>query len=160
MGFERALENLNWKELYDPISNSINMYNETINLNTDYINKTLDRNHKEIASIFNKNKEDILGVVVYMSYYKTKDFYNIKKEDTTTLGRADLTFTPYDNNHIPFIIELKASKETVDDAIKQIKVKEYIDSLGDYHGDVLLVGITYNESTLKHETKIEVYKKK
>ena len=96
---------------------------------------------------------------MYMSYYKTKDFYTIKKEDTTTLRRADLTFTPYDNNHIPFIIELKASKETVDDAIKQIKVKEYIDSLGDYHGDVLLVGITYNESTLKHETKIEVYKK-
>ena len=157
--FERALENLNWKELYDPISNSINLYNETIKLNTDYINKTLDRNHKEIASIFNKNKEDVLSVVVYMSYYKTKNFYNIKKEDTTTLGRADLTFTPYDNNHIPLIIELKASKETVDDAIKQIKVKEYIDSLGDYHGDVLLVGITYNESTLKHDTKIEVYKK-
>lgn len=92
-----------------------------------------------------------------MSYYKTKNFYNVKKEDTTTLGRADLTYTPYDNNHIPLIIELKASKETTDDAIKQIKVKEYMDSLGSYHGDVLLIGITYDEQTLKHDSKIEVY---
>lgn len=157
--FERALEELNWTELYGPISNSLNMYNETIKLNTDYINKTLDKNHKEITSIFNKNKEDILGVVVYMSYYKTKNFYNVKKEDTTTLGRADLTYTPYDNNHIPLIIELKASKETTDDAIKQIKVKDYMDSLGSYHGDVLLIGITYDEQTLKHDSKIEIYNK-
>ncbi len=157
--FEHALEELKWSELYDPISNSINMYNETIKLNTEYINKTLDKNHKEIASLFNKNKEDILGVVVYMSYYKIKDFYNVRKEDTTTLGRADLTYTPYDNNHIPLIIELKASKETSGDAIKQIKVKEYMDTLGSYHGDVLLIGITYDEATLKHDSKIEVYKK-
>ena len=156
--FERALEELNWTELYDPISNSIKMYNETIKLNTNYINETLDRNHKDIANIFNKNKEDILGVVVYMSYYKAKNFYNVKKKDTTTLGRADLTYIPYDNNHIPFIIELKANNETPDDAIKQIKEREYIKSLGSYHGDVLLIGITYDEATLKHDSKIEVYK--
>ena len=156
--FERGIEELNWTELYDPISNSINMYNETIKLNTNYINETLDRNHKEIANIFNKNKDDILGVVVYMSYYKAKNFYNVKKEDTTTLGRADLTYIPYDNNHIPFIIELKANNETPDDAIKQIKEREYIKSLGSYHGDVLLIGITYDEATLKHDSKIEVYK--
>lgn len=36
--------------------------------NLDYVNAALDRNHKEIASDFNKNKEDVLGVVVLLTY--------------------------------------------------------------------------------------------
>ena len=152
--FEKALKKLKWVELDDPISNSLTMLEETLKFNTAYINETLDKNHKELASIFNKNKEDILGVVVYMSYYQAKNYYDIKKEDSSILGRADLTFIPKDNNHIPLIIELKVDTSS-EDAIKQIKEKEYINSLNNYKGEVLLIGINYNSKTLKHSSKIE-----
>ncbi len=153
--FERAIKELHWKEIINPISNSMKLYDETLNGNTSFINKTLNQNHKELAGPFNKNKEDILGVIVQISYYNVKQFYNVKKEDTSELGRADLTFVPYDNCHIPFIIELKINS-TPEDAIDQIKKKEYYNSLGDYHGKVLLLGISYNDKTLKHNSKIEI----
>ena len=89
-----------------------------------------------------------------MSYYHAKEFYSIRKEDTSTLGRADITFAPRDNTHIPLVIELKADKP-VDEAINQIKDKNYLDVFKGYKGKVLLLGITYDSSTLKHESKIE-----
>ncbi len=142
-------------EIINPISNSMKLYDETLNGNTSFINEILDKNHKELAGPFNKNKEDILGVIVQISYYNVKQFYNVKKEDTSTLGRADITFIPYDNTHIPFIIELKVNSTPLD-AIDQIKKKEYFNSLGDYHGKVLLLGISYNDKTLKHSSIVEI----
>ena len=114
--FERALKKLNWKEIYNPISNSKKLYEETLKGNVEFINKTLDENHKDLAGPFNKNKEDILGVIVEISYYSAKQFYNIKKEDTSILGRSDLSFIPYDNCHIPLIVELKVNS-TPDEVI-------------------------------------------
>ena len=153
--FVNAVLELDWKEIYNPISNSKKLYEETLKGNVEFINKTLDENHKDLAGPFNKNKEDILGVIVEISYYNAKQFYNIKKEDTSILGRSDLSFIPYDNNHIPFIVELKINS-TPDEAIKQIKEKSYFNSLGSYHGKVLLLGISYDEKTLKHNSKVEI----
>ncbi len=153
--FELSLKKLKWNEIYNPITNSKKLYDETLRGNTLFINETLDRNHKELAGPFNKNKEDILGVIVQISYYSVKQFYNVKKEDTSELGRADIKFIPYDNTHIPFIIELKVNSTPLD-AITQIKKKEYFNSLGDYHGKVLLLGISYNDKTLKHSSIVEM----
>ena len=79
----------------------------------------------------------------------------LKKEDTSILGRSDLSFIPYDNCHIPFIVELKVNF-TPDEAIAQIKEKSYFNSLDNYHGKVLLLGISYDEKTLKHNSKVEI----
>ncbi len=114
--FVNAVLELDWKEIYNPISNSKKLYEETLKGNVEFINKTLDENHKDLAGPFNKNKEDILGVIVEISYYNAKQFYNIKKEDTSILGRSDLSFIPYDNCHIPLIVELKVNS-TPDEVI-------------------------------------------
>lgn len=153
--FERALKKLDWSEIYDPISNSEKLYEETMKGNVTFINETLDKNHKEMASVFNKNKEDVLGIIVLMSYYRAKKFYLIKKEDNSTLGRADLTFIPRDGQHTPLIIELKADSSP-EEAISQIKEKEYSSSFGEYKGKIILLGISYDSKTLKHHSKIEI----
>ncbi len=156
--FLNALQELNWFDLYNPISNSKKLYEETLKGNTDFINQTFDQNHKELAGPCNKNKEDILGVITIISYYSVKQFYDIHKEVNTTLGRADIVFIPKDNNHIPMIIELKVDS-TPDEAINQIKDKEYVNTLGSYKGDVLLLGISYDSKSLKHNSKIEHIKR-
>ena len=158
--FEKAVKVLKenkiskWDTLYNPISNSIKLYEETLKGNTSFINETLDFNHKDLASIYNKNREDVLCIIVQISYYYTGDFYFIRKEDTSSTGRADITFTPRDNTHIPMIIELKENKP-VEDAINQIKDKDYSNVFNGYKGKVLLLGISYDSSTLKHESRIE-----
>ena len=152
--FVLAIDDLNWVESYNPIVNSKELLEKTLLGNTDFINETLDTNHKELASMYTKNKEDVLGVIVRISYYYAKNFYFIRNEDTCTTGRADITFTPRDNTHIPLVIELKADK-LVEEAINQIKEKDYSSVFNGYKGKVLLLGITYDSSTLKHESKIE-----
>ncbi len=149
-----SMNKLKWTDIYNHISSSEELLERTLEGDTEFINETLDRNHNELATIFNKNKEDVLGIIVYISYYNAKKYYEIIKEANTTKGRADLVFKPRDNTHIPFIIELKAD-DRADKAIEQIKNKEYFDTLGDYHGKVMLIGINYNSKTLKHDSKIE-----
>ncbi len=150
-----SIDKLKWNNIYNPISTSEELLEKTLKGNTEFINETLDKNHNELASIFNKNKEDVLGIVVYISYYNAKKYYDIIKEASTTKGRADLVFKPKSNTHMPFIIELKAD-DSADNAIKQIESKEYFYALGDYHGKVMLIGINYDSKTLKHESKIEM----
>ncbi len=153
-----AMDDLKWNDICNPISSSEELLEKTLDGDAEYINETLDRNHNELATIFNKNKEDVLGIIVYISYYNAKKYYEIIKEASTTKGRADLVFKPRDNTHIPFIIELKAD-DNAENAIKQINNKEYIDVLGDYHGKVILIGINYDSKFLKHDTKIKIINK-
>ncbi len=153
--FQRALKKLDWKEIYNPIGNSKKLYEETLKGNTDFINETLDKNHADLASQFNKNKEDVLGMIVHISYYSMTLYYDFHKEETSMKGRSDISILPKDGNHIPFIVELKVDS-TPEDAINQIKEKEYFSSLGSYKGNVLLLGISYDSKTMKHSSKVEM----
>lgn len=104
--------------------------------------------------MFNKNKEDVLGIVVSTSYYCLREYYYVRKEDTCATGRADITYTPKDSSHMPIVIELKAD-DSVDNAIRQIKERDYSDVFKGYKGKVLLLGIAYDSKSLKHDSKIE-----
>ncbi len=152
--FVTALDKLHWKEIYNPINNSMKLYKETLNGNADFINETLDKNHADLASQFNKNKEDVLGMIVHISYYSMTQWYDFHKESTSLKGRSDIAILPKDNTHIPFIVELKVDS-TPEDAISQIKEKEYFSSLGSYKGKVLLLGISYDSKTMRYSSKVE-----
>ncbi len=67
-----AIDKLKWNNIYDPISSSEELLEKTLLQDTKYINDVLDKNLNELATIFNKNKEDVLGIIVYISYYNAK----------------------------------------------------------------------------------------
>ena len=52
------------------------------------------------------------------------------------------------------IIELKRNGST-ETALNQIKEKKYFDPLNNYFGEILFIGINYDEETKKHSCKIE-----
>ncbi len=153
--FVTALKRLNWTELRNPISDSDELIKETFLGNTDYINEALDRNHEEFAGPFNKNREDVLGIIVMISFYNMNKNYAIHKEETGILGRADIVYHPLKNDRPALIVELKID-DSPENAIKQIEEKKYVDSLKGYKGKVFLLGISYDSKTLKHSSKIKV----
>lgn len=66
-----------------------------------------------------------------------------------------MVFIPYRNVDKPaIVIELKWNN-SVEGAIEQIKNKQYVQSLSEYHGNILLVGINYGKDSKKHECVIE-----
>ena len=75
-------------------------------------------------------------------------------EERTVKGFVDMVYVPLAKDLPALIIELKHNK-CAQTALSQIKEKKYFDSLKKYSGNMLFVGINYDESTKKHECKIE-----
>jgi RecB family endonuclease NucS len=93
--------------------------------------------------------------VISLAYYSARKSYIVERELPAGKGFADLIFLPRKNNSNPaMIVELKYNK-SAEGAIEQIKKKQYADSLKDYSGEILLVGINYNKDTKKHDCVIE-----
>ena len=92
-----------------------------------------------------------------MQYY-----FKPVRELPTGRGFADFVFIPkpeYKNDYPALVVELKWNKSAVS-ALQQIKDRKYPDSIQDYTGDILLVGINYSKKDKKHECVIKAYKKK
>ena len=77
---------------------------------------------------------------------------------TAGRGFADVVYIPFTENMPAMIIELKHNK-CAESAIDQIRDKQYFDSLSHYSGNLLFVGINYDEQTKTHECKIERFEK-
>ena len=56
------------------------------------------------------------------------------------------------------VVELKCDA-SADGVLAQIREKHYADSLKDYKGNLLLVGINYDKKTKKHDCMIEKMEK-
>ena len=65
----------------------------------------------------------------------------------------------YRNDYPALVVELKWNK-SAESALQQIKNKKYPNSIQNYAGDVLLVGINYGKKDKKHECIIERYQKR
>lgn len=92
-----------------------------------------------------------------MQYY-----FKPVRELPTGYGFADFVFIPkpdYINNFPALVVELKWNK-SAKTALQQIKDKKYADSVENYTGNILLVGINYDKDSKKHECMIEKYEKK
>lgn len=66
-----------------------------------------------------------------------------------------MVFVPRRISYLPaFIVELKCD-HSAEEAVEQIRKKEYTDCFKDYSGEVLLVGVNYDKKSKKHTCRIE-----
>ena len=70
------------------------------------------------------------------------------------IGFADFIFYPNNKSNPAFIIELKKDA-TPEEALQQIKDKQYPQALAGYQGKILLIGISYDKATKIHACEIE-----
>lgn len=85
------------------------------------------------------------------------DDYTTFQELPSGKGYADILFFPKKKSRKPaLLIELKWN-HSAGGAIEQIKEKGYCDSIQNYGGDILLVGINYDEKAKEHSCNIEKF---
>lgn len=127
---------------------------ETIKGNSEAVARALNVSHIHVTSNRSYNNEDALQSAIYLAYIYALNKYMIVREMTAGRGFADVTFIPYVKDYPAMIVELKrnASPES---AIEQIRKKQYYDSLSGYKGNLLFVGINYDEKEKTHECRIE-----
>ncbi|SFQ11151.1 PD-(D/E)XK nuclease superfamily protein [Butyrivibrio proteoclasticus] len=140
------------------ISASKQLLDDTLRGDEEAVAKALDLSHIHVTSNRSYNNEDSLQSAIYLAYIYALNKYTVVKEMTTGKGFADVVYIPYVPDIPALIIELKKNK-TVESAIEQIKQKQYFDSLSMYYGNILFVGINYDDNTKIHTCKIEEYYK-
>ena len=138
------------------IQSSKNLLAETLAKNAVAVEKALDVSHIHVTSNRSYNNEDALQSAIYLAYIYALNKYTVIKEMTTGKGFADVVFIPFVPDIPALIIELKRNGST-ESALNQIREKKYFDSLSVYSGNLLFVGINYDENDKTHECKIEEF---
>lgn len=152
---ENAIKTNNWKEVVDALKCSKELLKATLRGDSDYVARSLRAIHSDETSAFSYSDENSLSCVISLAYYYARNDYHVHREYPAGEGYADLVLIPRKNVSSPaLVIELKYNSDT-HAAISQIKSRNYPQTVADYTGDILLVGINYDKKTKQHECQIE-----
>ena len=148
----------NYSETNKIIAASKNLLKETLAGNEKVVAEALDLSHIHVTSNKSYNNEESLQSAIYLAFIYAINNYTIVKEMTAGKGFADIVYIPLKGDTPAIIVELKHNK-SANTALSQIKNKQYFDCLSNYSGEILFVGINYDEDSKKHECKIEKFEK-
>jgi len=156
--FKNAVEETGWDYAIQAIRDSDALLKATWQRDERAVAEGIDKVHMSNTAILTYNNENSLSCVISLAYYNAVNYYTLIREMPTGKGFADIVFLPRKNSDKPaLVVELKWN-QSADGAINQIKKREYIQALKEYHGNLLLVGVSYNTNTKEHECKIEEWK--
>lgn len=163
MEFMNAVEDDKWNELIEFETQSEQLLEATLDMESESVAHVIDRIHNEFASAIQYNNENSLSSVLAIAYISAMKYYfKPIREFPTGRGFADFVFIPkqeYAMDYPALVVELKWNKD-VKTAINQIKDRQYPQSVLQYTGNILLVGINYDKKTKVHECIIEELAKK
>ena len=114
-------------------------------------------NSPNVSLLTYNREESMVFCLISGLMWQTEREYEVFRELQSGKGSADLIYVPKRNMHLPILlIEFKYG-QSAEEAMNQIKEKEYFRRYidGDYPNDVLLIGINYNPKTKEHQCLIE-----
>ena len=153
--FRNAIVGEHWKDVIAALEQSDHLLQATWNQDGEAVAAILDAVHSQNTSILTYNDENSLSCVISLAYYNAMKEYTKIREFPTGKGFADIVYLPKKYSDKPaLVVELKYDK-SAEGAIAQIHEKKYVESLKEYHGNMLLVGINYDKTSKKHTCMIE-----
>lgn len=155
MEFVNAVEVAKWEEVTKSIQVSGQLLEAVWRQDEAEVARGMEEAHLETSHL-QYNDENALSYTVSLALYAAREYYTVIREFPSGKGFADMVFLPRKkfSDKPALIVELKWDQQAVG-AIEQIKVKQYVNRLEEYRGNLLLVGINYDKKTKKHECRIE-----
>ena len=151
--FSKSVREVKSKEAIKRMRESSQLILDTVQMNEDAVAEQIEKIHGEVSDPLHYSNEQALRSVIQIAYYSYPDYYLKFEELPSGEGYADIVYFPKRTSQMPvLIIELKWN-QSAEGAIAQIKNKRYFDSLKDYGGDILLVGINYDKNAKKGRRK-------
>lgn len=137
------------------------MLQATLAKDTNTMSEIISYAHNTEVPILSYNHETELSAIINLVYLAARDEYRVEREDKAGKGFVDFIFYPIRQDQVGIILELKVD-HTPEEAIDQIRKKEYVlrfqgktADKNSFTGRVLLVGISYNTKTKKHQCVVE-----
>lgn len=157
-----ATKRKTWDELVEFQKQSRELLDATLDKQAELVAEKIEQIHMEYASAIQYHDENSLSSVLTIGYLSAMQYYfKPVREMPTGRGFADFVFLPkpeYVQDYPALLIELKWNKNA-ETAIDQIKEKKYPQSILEYTGNILLVGINYDKKSKEHNCIIEEYNK-
>ena len=146
-----------WGEISKALKNSADTLQAIWQGRPEQVALGIQQAHFETSHI-QYNDENALSYTVSLALYAARNFYTIHREFAGGKGFSDMVFLPRKKfpDKPALVIELKWD-HSAQGAITQIKQKQYCESLKEYHGNLLLVGINYDTKSRIHTCKIEPF---
>lgn len=154
---QKFISSEDWFQQMDEFKRSQELYEATISLDALKVAEIIEEFHTNPRiSIGTYNNELSLSYCVTTAYsLAIMHRYDVTKEMPAGKGFADIVFAPKIDPNLPVIIvELKYGRSATE-AINQIKERQYENRYRDNFSRILLVGISYDKITKKHECIIE-----
>lgn len=143
------------------IESSKQLLDDTIGGDENAVAEALDESHIHVTSNRSYNNEDALGSAIYLAYIYALNDYTCVREMTAGKGFSDVVYIPVhpgNPDRPAMIMELKRN-DSPGHAINQINSKKYYEALEHYQGQLLFVGIDYDEKEKTHSCKIRWFSK-
>ena len=157
--YVNAVSASDWGEVSRALKDSADTLNAIWQKRPAQVAEKLRQAHFETSQL-QYNDESALSYTISLALYAARNFYTIYREFPAGKGFADLVYLP--RKQFPekpaLVVELKWD-QSADTALEQIRRREYCQSLKDYHGNLLLVGVSYDKRTKEHTCRIEEYVK-
>lgn len=153
--YVNAVSVSDWGEVSKALKNSADVLNAIWNRNEQVVARGIQRAHFETSHL-QYNNENALSYTISLALYAAKNYYTVYRELPTGKGFVDMVFIPRKKfpDKPALVIELKWDK-SAEGAISQIKRKQYCESLEEYAGNILLVGINYSKKDKEQQCIIE-----
>ena len=153
--FDELLQDAQHTQLAKLITDSEHLLQDTLTGNETAVVESIKRVRDTNYAPKFYNDEQALRYVIKFAYIVCIDYYLKVEELPTGHGIADVVFIPKRDTSLPaMIVELKWN-EAAESAIDQIKDRNYPAVLNGYGGELVLVGINYDQKTKEHSCKIE-----
>lgn len=153
-----------WYKSMAIVKRSFDLYQATVSLDSDKVATIFDRIHNDTdISVLAYNNEESLTYCVIAGYtLSTADRYITRRQLHAGKGITDIIYEPFMPNLPIIIVELKYGN-SAEEAIEQIKKKNYTAPYLDRPNSIILVGINYicdpkKDNYKDHECIIEKIK--
>ena len=157
-----AAKKTKWNELQEFEYQSEQLLEATLDREETLVADYIEQIHMEYASAIQYHNENSLSSVLTIAYLSAMKYYfKPIRELPTGRGFSDFVFIPKEEYRVDYpalVVELKWNK-SAHTALQQKKKKKYPESLLQYTGNILLVGINYDKKSKAHECVIEEYKR-
>lgn len=157
-----ATKKTKWNELQEFEYQSEQLLEATLDREETLVADYIEQIHMEYASAIQYHNENSLSSVLTIAYLSAMKYYfKPIRELPTGRGFSDFVFIPKEEYRVDYpalVVELKWNKSAHTE-LQQIKDKKYPESLLQYTGNILLVGINYDKKSKAHECVIEEYKR-
>lgn len=146
----------NWYERMETIRRSENLLKAIKELDGTTVATIIQDIHNSPAvALLDYNDEESLTYCVMIGLlWSTLDDYSYHREDQAGKGRVDLVYEPITRRQPLILIEFKYD-DSAEEAIKQIKEKEYFKRYAGQYRNIILVGINFSTKTKDHQCLIE-----